>query len=156
MRPFEIVVREHGASLLRVCRGLVGANDSEDAWAETFLAALRAYPSLRPDSNIRGWLITIAHNKCMDLLRSRSRRIANETELTEYSGLRARAASSDLDLWRGIAALPERQRLAIVHHYFGGMSHAESAEIIGGSPESVRRAASDGLSSLRRTMIEGD
>lgn len=156
MRPFEEIVREHGASVLSVCRALVGTADAEDAWAETFLAALRAYPSLRPDSSIRGWLVTIAHNKCMDLLRSRSRRIANETELTEDAGMQTRAAGSDLDLWKSIAGLPERQRLAIVHHYFGGLSHAETAAIIGGSPESVRKASSDGLFSLRSKITGGD
>jgi len=55
--PFESVVAEHGATVLRVCRAVLRPVDAEDAWSETFLAALRAYPRLRPDSNVRGWLI---------------------------------------------------------------------------------------------------
>ena len=42
--PFEEVVAEHGPTVLRVCRAVLGPVDAEDAWSETFLAALRAYP----------------------------------------------------------------------------------------------------------------
>ncbi len=56
------------------------------------------------------------------------------------------------DLWDQVAALPERQRLAVAYHYLGGLPHAESAALIGGSAESVRRAAADGIRSLRSTM----
>ena len=41
--PFETVVREHGAHVLRVCMATVGSNEAEDAWSETFVAALRAW-----------------------------------------------------------------------------------------------------------------
>ena len=39
---FEKVVAQHGGTVLRVCRVLLGAHDAQDAWSETFLAALRA------------------------------------------------------------------------------------------------------------------
>src|SRR4051812_44018626 len=67
--PFEHVVAEHGAVVLRVCRALLMPQDAEDATAETFLAALRAYPRLRPDSDVRAWLVTIAHRKAIDVQR---------------------------------------------------------------------------------------
>lgn len=44
--PFERVVGRHGPTVLRVCRAVLGPTDAEDAWAETFLAALQAYPVL--------------------------------------------------------------------------------------------------------------
>ena len=68
--PFDQIVADHGAVVMRVCRALVGPHDAEDAWSETFLSALRAYPDLRPDSNVRGWLVTIAHRKAIDQIRS--------------------------------------------------------------------------------------
>jgi DNA-directed RNA polymerase specialized sigma24 family protein len=43
-RPFDAVVAEHGSTVLRVCRALLNRVDADDAWSETFLAALRAYP----------------------------------------------------------------------------------------------------------------
>src|SRR5690625_2394429 len=72
--PFEQVVTTHGATVLRVCRAVVGPDDADDAWSETFLAALRAYPDLDADANLEAWLVTIAHRKAIDLLRTRTRR----------------------------------------------------------------------------------
>ena len=73
MQPFEEIVEAHGPVVLRVCRALLGPADADDAWSETFLAALRAYPELRPDSNVKGWLVTIAYRKAIDVLRARNR-----------------------------------------------------------------------------------
>jgi RNA polymerase sigma factor (sigma-70 family) len=72
--PFEELVAEHGPTVLRVCRAVLGPADAEDAWSETFLAALDAYARLRPNSNIEAWLVTIAHRKALDHVRARSRR----------------------------------------------------------------------------------
>ncbi|MGH9057568.1 MAG: RNA polymerase sigma factor, partial [Acidimicrobiales bacterium] len=60
--------------VLRVCRAVVGPDAAEDAWSETFLAAMRAYPGLRRDSNLEAWLVTIAHRKAVDAWRATSRR----------------------------------------------------------------------------------
>src|ERR1700750_3220532 len=73
-RPFERVVVDHGPTVLRVCRVVVGVGDAEDAWAETFVAAMRAYPGLPEDANVEAWLVTIAHRKAFDILRARQRR----------------------------------------------------------------------------------
>ena len=72
--PFESVVREHGAHVLRVCMATVGSNEAEDAWSETFLAALRAWPDLPDDLDPRAWLTVVARRKCVDQLRAKARR----------------------------------------------------------------------------------
>src|SRR5882724_7455579 len=64
--PFEEIVAEHGPVVMRVCRALLGPADAADAWSETFLSALEAYPKLRSESSIRAWLVTIAHRKAID------------------------------------------------------------------------------------------
>ena len=74
MRPFEQIVAEYGPAVLRVCRAMLGPADAEDAWAETFLAALKAYPGLDEHAHVEAWLVTIAHRKGVDALRARSRR----------------------------------------------------------------------------------
>ena len=65
--PFERVVAQHGPTVLRVCRAVLGPVDADDAWSETFLAALRAYPDLPADANVEAWLVTIAHRKAIDV-----------------------------------------------------------------------------------------
>jgi DNA-directed RNA polymerase specialized sigma24 family protein len=72
-QPFEMVVSDHGPTVLRVCRAVLGSVDADDAWSDTFLAAMKAYPDLPAGANIEAWLVTIAHRKAIDITRARSR-----------------------------------------------------------------------------------
>jgi RNA polymerase sigma factor (sigma-70 family) len=150
-QPFEAVVSEHGATVLRVCRALLGVVDADDAWSETFLSALQAYPQLAIDANIEAWLVTIAHHKAIDALR-RSRRhgVPVADPPSPATGGAPNPEGRDLDLVRSLAALPEKQRFAVVYHYLVGLPYGEVAAIIGGTVEAARRAASDGVANLRR------
>uniref|UniRef100_UPI003860138A RNA polymerase sigma factor n=1 Tax=Georgenia satyanarayanai TaxID=860221 RepID=UPI003860138A len=147
--PFEQVVARHGATVLRVCRAVVGPDDADDAWSETFLAALRAYPDLGAGANVEAWLVTIAHRKALDQLRARARRPVPVPSLPERpvaGGEPGEAA----EVWTAVAALPERQRLAVAYHHLAGLPYAEVATIVGGTTDAARRAAADGMSTLRR------
>ncbi|WP_369069810.1 RNA polymerase sigma factor [Kineococcus terrestris] len=152
--PFEAVVRRHGPAVLRVCRAVVGLDAADDAWSETFLAALRAYPRLPPGSDVRAWLVTIAHRKALDDHRARRRRPVPVGALPE-EGDRAGAVpgpgSWREDLWEAVAALPDKQRRCVAYHHLAGLPHAEVAALVGGTPAAARRAASDGVRALRRT-----
>ncbi len=153
MPPFERVVAEHGAVVLRVCRALLNPTDAQDAWSETFLSALEAYPALRADSNVRGWLVTIAHRKAIDLHRRAARTALPMGELPERP-VPARP-EGDPALWAAVAALPEKQRLAVVHHHLAGLPYAEIAALTGSTPAAARRAAADGIATLRRLHSTG-
>jgi RNA polymerase sigma factor (sigma-70 family) len=149
--PFDRVVREHGPVVLRVCRAVVGGHDADDAWQETFVAALRAYPGLEPGTNLQAWLVRVAHHRCVDLLRARARRASPVAEVPDVgAGSGPEGAAEDRVLREAVAALPERQRLAVALHHLGGLPYAEVAALMGGSPEAARRAAADGVAALRR------
>lgn len=151
--PFEDVVRCHGATVLRVCRAVLGAGpDAEDAWSATFLAALTAWPALAEDAHVEAWLVRIARNKAVDVLRARDRQPTPSDQVPERPSVQGVPGERDLDLWAAVAALPERQRLAIAWHYLGGLPHTETAEVIGGSAAAVRRASADGIRTLRQTL----
>jgi len=152
-RPFEAVVAEHGAMVLRVCRAVLGGADAEDAWSETFLAALKAYPELPDDANVEAWLVTVAHRKAIDVARAAARRAVPVGELPE--SLSAPGEDDrDLDLAAAVAGLPRRQRQAVAYHYLGGLPYQEVADVIGGTAEAARRAAADGIAKLRKTYKE--
>ncbi|MGH3170677.1 MAG: RNA polymerase sigma factor, partial [Trebonia sp.] len=110
--PFEKVVAEHGARVLRVCRVLLGRHDAEDAWSETFIAALRAYPDLPADANVEAWLVTIAHRKAIDVLRSARRQPVPVAEVPDETPA-APGPDAGTDLWQAVGTLPDRQRQAI-------------------------------------------
>jgi DNA-directed RNA polymerase specialized sigma24 family protein len=48
------------------------------------------------------------------------------------------------------AALPPRQKQSVAYHYLAGLPYAEVAAILGGSADAARRAAADGIATLRR------
>jgi RNA polymerase sigma factor (sigma-70 family) len=153
-QPFDQVVSQHGPTVLRVCRALVGPIDADDAWSETFLSALRAYPTLPADANVEAWLVTIAHRKVIDLVRKakRSARPVAEVpvEPTEFD-----FGGSEIDLARMLGRLSRRQRQAVTYHYLVGLPYAEVAALVGGSAEAARRAAADGIARLRATRATG-
>ena len=142
---------EHGPVVLRVCRAVLGTDDAaEDAWSETFLSALRAYPELRPDSNVRGWLITIAHRKAIDQIRRRRRapRLTGSTpDVTSVDRYRM----PDGDLRAALGRLPTKQRAAVAYRYLADLSYAEIAELLDTTEAAARRSAADGIVTLRQS-----
>ena len=149
-QPFEAVVAEHAGTVLRVCRAVLGPADADDAWSETFLSALKAYPRLPPDANVEAWLVTIAHRKAIDVTRRAARAAVPVADIPNAPTARG-ADDRDLDLTRSLAALPDRQRYAVVYHYLAGLPYDEVAAVLGGSAEAARRAAADGIANLRKT-----
>jgi RNA polymerase sigma factor (sigma-70 family) len=147
--PFEHVVAEHGATVLRVCRAILGPADADDAWSETFLAALGAYPRLEAGANVQAWLVTIAHRKAIDVTRAIRRRAVPVADLPERASGQA-ADGRDLDLAAAVASLPRRQREAIAYHYLAGLPYQQVAAVTGGTAAAARRAAADGIASLRK------
>ena len=164
MQPFEKVVEQHGGTVLRVCRVLLGTHDAQDAWSESFLAALRAYPDLPETANVEAWLVTIAHRKAIDLIRARQRRPAPVEDVPEpATASHATTAppaipgvAGDDDLWQAVRELPDKQRQAVAYHYVAGLPYAEIAGILGGTTDAARRAASDGIRNLRKSYPGAD
>ena len=150
MPPFQDVVTRHGPTVLRVCRAVVGWDDAEDAWSETFLAALRAYPELPSTANVEAWLVTIAHRKAIDQHRGRSRRAVPLAELPEIA---VAPVHPDDELWSALAALPPMQRQAAAYHYVGGLPYREVAAILGNSEAAARRAGADAVKALRQVLV---
>lgn len=149
-QPFEAVVAAHGPTVLRVCRAVLGAADADDAWSETFLSALKAYPDLPADANVEAWLVTFAHRKAIDVTRSMARRAIPTADLPEAATVVA-DDGPDLDLTETLARLPRKQQQAVAYHYLAGLPYADVAAILGGSTDAARRAAADGIATLRRT-----
>lgn len=150
MQPFEEVVVEHGPLVLRVCRALLGPDDAQDAWSETFLSALRSYPSLPPGSNVAGWLVTIAHRRAIDQLRRNGRAPLPVGEVPDRPGPdRSGDGAPDDELRAALVALPPRQRGAVVLRYLADLPYREVAAQLGGTEVAARRNAADGIARLR-------
>src|SRR6478735_5555865 len=111
--PFQRFLDDHRDAVWRFLVASVGPVDADDCFQETFIAALRAYPRLRPDSNLRGWVLTIAHRKALDSHRARSRRAVpvgpERLEAHGGGGQDPAQAGRDAELWEAVHGLPARQ-----------------------------------------------
>ncbi len=123
----------------------VGRVDAEDCFQETFVSALRAYPTVRPDSQLRAWVMKIAENKALDTLRRR-RRTATSSDGKEEA---TSDIHPDLDLWRAVRALPDKQSVAVAHRYIADLPYRDIALVMGISEAAARQNVRAGLKNLK-------
>ncbi|HEX4734276.1 MAG TPA: RNA polymerase sigma factor [Thermoleophilaceae bacterium] len=146
--PFQALIDEHRDDIYRFLRASVGAHDADDCFQETFIAALRAYPRLRGDSNLRGWLFTIANRKALDSHRARTRRPIPVEHLPEAIG-DPLMNGGEPELWRAVSELPPKQKAAVLLRFAGDLAYREIAEATNTSEEAARRNVHEGLRKLR-------
>src|SRR5215208_3317097 len=99
--PFQLAADQYRDQLARFLAATVGPDDAEDCLQETLIAALRAYPRLRPGSNVRAWMLTIARNKALDSHRARTRLPVPVAE-TEPGGTSEAPEGDDEELWAAV------------------------------------------------------
>jgi RNA polymerase sigma factor (sigma-70 family) len=154
--PFQRFLDAHREHVWRFLVASVGRADAEDCFQETFVAALRSYSRLRDNSNLRAWVLTIAHRKALDSHRGRTRRalpVAEIAEVADRGGVSFPAAAGrDETLWHAVHELPARQRSAVVLRFVGDLPHRDIAAAIGCSEEAARRSLHEGLAKLRQEV----
>src|SRR4051795_5240247 len=160
LNPFQLALDEHRDSLMRFLAATVGPQEADDCLQETLIAALRASPRLRRDSNVRAWLFTIARNKALDEHRARARRPVPVLDVPEAGSGAGSVAGpgggdargADPELWELVRELPAKQRAAVVLRYVNDFSHREVAAVLDCSEEAARRSLHEGLSKLRKEI----
>ncbi len=145
--PFQALLDDHRNDVYRFLVAAVGPNEADDCFQETFVSALRAYPRLRDASNLRGWLLTIAHRKAIDAHRARRRRAIPVEAVPERPG--PAPADGEPALWEAVRALPVKQQASILHRYVNDLPYAEIGRIVGCSEAAARQNVRAGLASLR-------
>jgi len=142
---FGELVRRYQAAVRRVCRAVTGDDhDADDAAQDAFLSALDRIETYDRGRPIGPWLMRIASNAAIDLLRRRAVRKAgplDETLVAGGSSPAADAARSELTarLRQAMAQLPERQRIAVTLFDLEGYAHADVARVLG-VPEGTARS----------------
>jgi RNA polymerase sigma factor (sigma-70 family) len=148
--PFQIFLDAHREDVYRFLVASVGREDADDCFQETFLAALRAYPRIEDNSNLRSWILTIAHRKAIDAHRSRKRRpMPVETVPEPNRSASEPHASRDTSLWQAVRELPGKQRAAVVHRFVNDLAYVDIGQMTGSSEEAARRNVHEGLKKLR-------
>lgn len=153
---FVALYRALQPRLLRYAAALVGA-EAEDVTAEAWLQVARDLPGFRGTlDGFRGWVTTIVRHRCLDLLRSRSRRPMVLDDLvtvidragvddTEEQALERLRTAQAVAL---VAGLPREQAEAVLLRVVVGLDVAGAAAVLGKRPTAVRVAAHRGLKRL--------
>jgi RNA polymerase sigma factor (sigma-70 family) len=148
---FEALFDRHHRGVLGFCRHMLGSvEEAEDAVQHTFLAAYRELAASKKPIVLRPWLYTIARNRCLTVLRTRSRQAVGELEdpPTEHLATEVERRHDLRALLLDVACLPDEQRAALVLSELGDMPHEEIAEVLGCRREKVKALVFQARSSL--------
>jgi RNA polymerase sigma factor (sigma-70 family) len=152
--PFQALLEEHRTDVYRFLVATAGAGEADDAFQETWIAALRAYPKLRRGDNLRAWLYRIAQNKSIDAHRARGRRAVPVPAVPESTSSGGIAVGSEEELWERVRQLPAKQRTAVYCRSVLGMPYEELAVLLESSEDAARRNVHEGLKRLREELSD--
>jgi RNA polymerase sigma-70 factor (ECF subfamily) len=146
--------------LVRFCGGYVGDVDAAEDAVQEVLA--RAASSKSRPSAPRAWILTIARNHCLDVLRSRGARPDAERLATKFDAARETAgpitrlvgAERESDLARALESLSTDERELLRLRYAEDLSRAEVAELIGATEDVVKSRLYESIEKLRRILRE--
>jgi RNA polymerase sigma-70 factor (ECF subfamily) len=147
---FDQVFAAYRARVFGYLARMTGRRDlAEDLTQEVFLRLARSARGLRPDTRLRGWLFTVAHNVLVSHARAARVTAALASELAERparSGQTPFEAVADsatqLRIERALDQLPAPYREVILLVGIEGVAAADVAAALGLSPEAVRQRLS--------------
>lgn len=163
---FETLVLAHLDAGYNLARWLLRDEAAaEDAVQEASLRAFRAFDRMHGD-NPRAWFMAVVRNACLDLLKERRRRVADECYDDELHGGTAHAggaespeaaalrASDARDLRACIEGLPLEYREVLVLRELEELSYKEISAIVGVPMGTVMSRLSRGRDLLQRRMLD--
>jgi RNA polymerase sigma-70 factor (ECF subfamily) len=160
-RGFVDLVAAYGRIVLTVAaRASSATADAEDLAAEAFLRAyraLRGYDAARlSELQVRPWLVTIVLNVARNARRDASRRPRTDTlgghevaATTRDAADLAASAAARAELAGRLAALPAKQRTAVVLRHVVDLPIAEIAVVLECPEATARSHVARGLAALR-------
>jgi len=155
---FESLVRAHQSRVRQQLRRLTGGDAAlaDDLAQETFVQAWRHIGSFRGDAKVSTWLYRIAYNAWLAQRRgARTHEPLNDDDDAPHAastpGLEAQALQR-IDVTRALAALPESERVALIHCFQLDLSHAEAAEVLGWPLGTLKSHVARGKARLRGTL----
>jgi RNA polymerase sigma factor (sigma-70 family) len=146
----EAIYRARLADFRRVAAAIVGdVERGSDAVQEAFGSALRKRKSFRGEAPLEAWLWRLVVNQALDELRATRR--GPVPVLLSANGS---STHEDARLSAAVAALPERQRLAVFLRYYADLDYASIAEALGVKGGTVAAALNAAHHNLRKTLQE--
>ncbi len=116
---YALLVRRHYKPVFLVCLGVLGnVHDAEDAAQDAMIKGFEQIRQLRDSAQFGGWIVAIARNLSINLLRKR--KVTNKTLGMERPSEHPPMEPGREDLQQAVARLPWDLRLPLVMYYFDG------------------------------------
>jgi RNA polymerase sigma factor (sigma-70 family) len=147
---FAAIYRRHHQALYRYCRSILhNGDEAEDALQNTMVSALRALPGEQRKIVLKPWLFRIAHNEAISVLRRRPLEAPIDLASTVVSEQDDPSVRERLQALIGdLAALPERQRSALVMRELNGLSYGELGGALGTSEAAAKQLVYEARTAL--------
>lgn len=144
----EAIVHTYGNMLFRLCLITLGnASDAEDVIQETMITYLLKKSEFKDAEHEKAWLITVASNKCKDLLRFRARHpMIDLDQIQEFA-----AGDSDSGILEALMTLPEKFRIVLILYYVEEYRIEDIAKVIGKTTSAVKMRLQKGRKLLEKT-----
>lgn len=152
-RAFRELTVRHGAMVFGTChRILRNASDAEDLAQECFIHLCQTNAAI--SVSLPGWLHTHATRRCLDYLKSRSRRGVREREYRQTYSVEDAHEWSDIQqiVDECISELPETLRDIVVSFFLEQCTQSEIAKQLDVSQSTVSRRIDEGVSLLRKGL----
>jgi RNA polymerase sigma-70 factor (ECF subfamily) len=164
---FDEIYRTHYRRVFGVCRYLLNSLDAaEDATHEVFLRAQRRLSTYDRSLPFSNWLVGIATNHCIDVLRRRSteRRLFDTNETSDLPAPSAGlsplgemiASERGQDVRNALTQLPEKYRVPLVLAFYNEMSYDEIAQALGLGRNNVATLIFRAKQQLRQKLGKGE
>lgn len=147
---FDAFFAEAYPSVVRALGFALGDQGAaEDAAQEAFAKAYRRWSSVSQAERPAAWVYVVAvrdARRRLSRLERLSRRVAAQPGREDEAGP---DVAGDADMVAAVAALPPRQRLAVVLRYWADLDEAAMAEAMGCARGTVKATLSAALTKLR-------
>ncbi|ACC73213.1 RNA polymerase, sigma-24 subunit, ECF subfamily [Paraburkholderia phymatum STM815] len=155
-----LVARKLPGLLALATRMLGDRMEAEDVAQEAFMRIWKQAPRWREgEARFDTWLHRVALNLCYDRLRAHREEPADELPDTDDPAaapdMQLEAQSRDARVRDALAALPARQREALVLSYYQELSNIEAAALMGITVEALESLLARARRSLR-AQLAGD
>jgi RNA polymerase sigma factor (sigma-70 family) len=149
----ETVYRSQAARFRGLAAAVAGADAASDVVQDAFALALRRRVTWRGDGPLEAWLWRLVLNAARDAERRRIRRERLAARLFRlFERDTAPAGSADSTLAEPLRRLPSRQRDCVVLRYYGDLSYAEIAGVMGIEVGTVGALLSKAHAALRAEL----
>jgi RNA polymerase sigma-70 factor (ECF subfamily) len=150
LEELEAIYRREGAAFERVAIAIVGDEQLGcDAVHDAFVLAVRGRRSFRREAPVEAWLWRIVINEARKAWSYESRMLATRPEELDTAVDSQNGAGDRMRLRALIAALPERQRLALFLRHYADLDYEAIAQALGVRPGTVAATLSTARKRLR-------